>query len=173
VTSAAGQLGGPTLDQRAAPVVAATAGGLALLLLRPWLPRHDAVLVGLFVLLGCVALAWPIPRATSRGVPGVALLIGIGAFLLGRLAGLGAGHIAASARVVELGVLAAVAEEAFFRRFLYGALARYGEPVAVGVTAVLPLDLAAGLLLSWQRAVSGTWTVPAATHVVANLLAVL
>jgi len=39
-------------------------------------------------------------------------------------------------------------------------------------TAALPVDLGAGLLLSWQRFASGRWTVPAATHAVANLLAV-
>ncbi len=38
---------------------------------------------------------------------------------------------------------------------------------------VLPLDLAAGLLLSWQRAATGRWSVPAATHVLANSLALL
>jgi membrane protease YdiL (CAAX protease family) len=39
-------------------------------------------------------------------------------------------------------------------------------------TAALPVDLGAGLLLSWQRSASGRWTVPAVTHAVANLLAV-
>ena len=78
-------------------------------------------------------------------------------------------------------------EEAFFRRFLYGRLARWGAPLAIAVSAVafavihVPaygvaafwVDLGAGLLLSWQRWASGTWTVPAATHVAANLLAVM
>jgi membrane protease YdiL (CAAX protease family) len=86
---------------------------------------------------------------------------------------------------VALVLLAAVAEEAFFRRFLYQFLARGGPLIAVvgsascfalvhvGVygPAVLPLDLAAGLLLSWQRWASGSWAVPAATHVFANLVA--
>jgi membrane protease YdiL (CAAX protease family) len=86
-----------------------------------------------------------------------------------------------------LGVCAAVAEEALFRRLAYGRLLRFGAPVAIvgsalafallhvplyGV-AVLPIDLGAGLLLSWQRWASGTWTVPAATHAAANLLAVI
>jgi membrane protease YdiL (CAAX protease family) len=39
--------------------------------------------------------------------------------------------------------------------------------------AALPVDLGAGLLLGWQRWASGRWTVPAATHAVANLLAVI
>ena len=38
---------------------------------------------------------------------------------------------------------------------------------------VLPLDLAAGLLLGWQRQATGSWAVPAVTHAVANLLVVL
>jgi membrane protease YdiL (CAAX protease family) len=39
-------------------------------------------------------------------------------------------------------------------------------------TSALPVDLGAGLLLSWQRWASGTWTVPTATHGVANLMVV-
>jgi membrane protease YdiL (CAAX protease family) len=89
---------------------------------------------------------------------------------------------------VALNALAAVAEEAFFRRYLYGLVAASSSPaVAVGVTAalfavvhvtvwgwwVLPLDLAAGLILSWQRAATGRWSVPAVTHVLANTLALL
>jgi membrane protease YdiL (CAAX protease family) len=91
------------------------------------------------------------------------------------------------AAAAGLGVLAAVAEEALFRRLLYlRLLARYGTVVAVlgsavlfalvhlpaYGTAALPVDLGAGLLLSWQRSASGRWTVPAVTHAVANLLAV-
>jgi len=88
---------------------------------------------------------------------------------------------------VPLSVLAAVAEEALFRRLAYAELARVSVALAVGGSALLfalvhlplygaasfPLDLGAGLLLSWQRWASGAWTVPAATHVVANLLAVI
>ena len=45
--------------------------------------------------------------------------------------------------------------------------------VSVYGFAALPIDLAAGLLLSWQRDATGTWTVPAITHVIANALAVI
>jgi membrane protease YdiL (CAAX protease family) len=86
-----------------------------------------------------------------------------------------------------MNTLAAVSEEAFFRRFLYGRFVTLGAIPAVAGSAVLfalvhlpayglaalPVDLAAGFLLSWQRWASGDWTVPAATHVVANLMAVL
>jgi membrane protease YdiL (CAAX protease family) len=90
----------------------------------------------------------------------------------------------ATATAVVTGTIAAVAEEAFFRRFLYGWLSRWGAAVAVvgsalafaavhvslyGVAA-LPIDLSAGLLLGWQRWATGSWTAPAATHVIANLL---
>lgn len=83
------------------------------------------------------------------------------------------------------GVVAAVAEELFFRRFLYGWwLSRWGAPMAIvgsslafafvhvplyGLSA-LPIDLGAGLLLGWQRWATGAWTAPAVTHVAANLL---
>jgi CAAX prenyl protease-like protein len=41
-----------------------------------------------------------------------------------------------------------------------------------GISA-LPVDLGAGALFGWQRAVSGSWSAPAATHVFANLMAVI
>ena len=87
-----------------------------------------------------------------------------------------------------LSLLAAVAEEALFRGALYGALLRWGAPVAIAGSALLfglvhipsygpaalPVDLGAGLLFGWQRWASGRWgTVPAATHAAANLLAVI
>jgi membrane protease YdiL (CAAX protease family) len=84
---------------------------------------------------------------------------------------------------VAAGLAAAVAEELFFRRFLYGWLVRWGAGMAVAGSAIafavvhvpaygvaaLPIDLAAGVIFSWQRWVTGTWTAPAATHLVANL----
>ena len=143
-----------------------------------------------FLVLGAVGLGWPLAHAdppAARSAALAALGVGTLGFLLGwalmdlpvRPPALGA--------AVALNALAAVAEEAFFRRYLYGLLARFGPAVAIGVSAgafalahvtvwgwwVLPLDLAAGLVLSWQRAASGRWSVPAATHVVANTLALL
>jgi membrane protease YdiL (CAAX protease family) len=81
-------------------------------------------------------------------------------------------------------VLAALAEEAFFRRLAYGWLAQWGAgPAVAGAalvfalvhipgygTRVVPLNMAAGLLLGWQRWASGGWSAPALTHAVANLL---
>ena len=168
--------------------------GVVALLARPWfLPAGVAVewRVGFFLALGIVGLAWrsPLRSAVPGGWALSLAVLGTGsvAFALGRAVvevpvrpwGLGV--------AVALNALAAVAEEAFFRRYLYGLVERYGAVVAVAVTAgafalvhvtvwgwwVLPLDLAAGLVLSWQRAATGRWSVPAATHVVANTLALL
>jgi membrane protease YdiL (CAAX protease family) len=89
--------------------------------------------------------------------------------------------------VVPLNLAAAVAEEAFFRRLLYGGLRRWGVVAAIGGSALLfaamhvPLygapvfwvDLGAGLVFGWQRWASGGWAAPAATHAAANLLVVL
>ncbi|CAN5893680.1 hypothetical protein BH23ACT12_BH23ACT12_21250 [soil metagenome] len=84
-------------------------------------------------------------------------------------------------------VIAAIAEEIFFRRLVYGWLERWGAALAIAGSAalfalihvpvygvgVLPLDFAAGLIFGWQRRVTGGWTAPAATHVAANLMASL
>lgn len=182
----------PAARRTAAPVV--VLAGVTALLARPLLPRlvDDQIvsLAGLFALLGLAGLAWPLAAArghptTATVAPVAALALGIAAFATGRL--LGAGVHGTTVAPLLLDVLAAVAEEAFFRRLVYGLLEPHGTTVAVAGSAlcfalvhvtvwgpgVLPLDLAAGLLLSWQRAATGRWSVPAVTHVVANLLAVL
>jgi membrane protease YdiL (CAAX protease family) len=150
------------------------------------------VLTILFLVLLAVSLLWPTTGGSRPGTPIApvvpVLALGIGAFVIGRL--LAAGSPAAppaTALVVGLNTLAAVAEEAFFRRLVYGALLAGGPAVALTGSAVLfaavhvtvyglwvlPLDLAAGLLLGWQRRATGSWAVPAVTHAVANLLVVL
>jgi membrane protease YdiL (CAAX protease family) len=115
------------------------------------------------------------------------LAIGIGAFLVGRILVVGSPPASATALAVGLNTLAAVAEEAFFRRLVYGALLASGPGAALVGSAVLfaavhvtvyglwvlPLDLAAGLIFGWQRQATGSWGVPAVTHVVANLLVAL
>jgi hypothetical protein len=177
-----------------AAAAAVVALGMAALLARPpalaAVPHPVAFLVLLFVALGVAGVAWPLPSSSeppvSRASALVVLSVGVGAFAAGRLLGGGPTAPLAGTALV-LNTLAAVAEEAFFRRLAYGALAPWGSAVAVAGSAlafavvhvtvwgagVLPLDLAAGLLLSWQRAASGRWAVPAATHTVANLLAAL
>ena len=180
----------------------AVAGCVALLARPALLPDGQdptARLVVLFVLLGVVGAAWPLARSATdaslsgrsgRAAAAAALAVGSLAFLMGRVLmggpGLGWAH-PLLVRSVVLNSLAAVAEEAFFRRLVYGLLGRWGTAAAVLGSAaafavvhvtvwgwwVLPLDLAAGLLLSWQRAASGRWWVPAVTHVLANVLALV
>ncbi len=93
-------------------------------------------------------------------------------------------HAAYTSEAFVANIVAAIAEEAFFRRFVYGWLASRGEGFAIVGAAtlfalihvpiygfgVLPIDFAAGLLLGWQRRESGTWTSSAVTHIVANIL---
>lgn len=148
----------------------------------------DARPLLLAAILGSVAVAGVlVPVSSDRARLPRRVVLGIG------LAGVGAAALAAgrpvafpsTAWAIPLALLAAVAEEALLRRVLYARLEPAGIAVAIGVTAVLfallhvplygwaafPVDLGAGLLLSWQRWASGTWTVPAATHAAANLLA--
>jgi membrane protease YdiL (CAAX protease family) len=142
----------------------------------------------LALLAAALVVAEPQGGRADRGPLGWAVPLG-----LGLVAVVGAGLVAgpvADRRVgnvaVGLALLAAVAEEALFRRVLYERLLRFGVVVAVGGSAVvfalvhlpaygvaaMPVDLGAALLLGWQRYASGRWTVPAVTHAVANLLAV-
>ena len=191
--------------------------GSAALLARPWLVRLPVdpvtLLVALFVVLGVVGATWPLstpadadPPADGRlsanhlasadgpspaGGPLSAWLvlgIGVGAFGVGRLLAAGSLPVAPLVfRSVALNTLAAVAEEAFYRRLAYGVADAWGPAMAVVASAglfaavhvtvwgwaVLPLDLAAGLVLGWQRWASGRWSVPAATHAAANVLAIV
>ena len=184
----------------AAPRVAilVVAAGCAVLTARPLLLAAAGIGPGplfgtLFAALLAVSVLWPAPavRGTevSRGAPILPVLgVGIAAFAVGRLVLTGSPPPApATALVIGLNTLAAVAEEAFFRRLVYGALLASGPAVAVGGSAVLfaavhitvygwwvlPLDLAAGMLFGWQRRATGSWGVPAVTHAVANLMVVL
>ena len=181
---------------RAAVIVAA--GGCAALTARPLLldvvgGRPATVVTVLFLSLLTVSLLWPAAIAgadttTSFRAALPVLAIGIGAFAIGRALVAGSPPPApATAFVVALNTLAAVAEEAFFRRLVYGALLAAGPVAAVAGSAVLfaavhvtvygfwvlPLDLAAGLLFGWQRHATGSWVVPAVTHAAANVLVVL
>jgi membrane protease YdiL (CAAX protease family) len=129
------------------------------------------------------------PGAAANAAPlgwGVPLGVGLAAVALAGVVAGPAPPPRVGAAAAGLALLAAVAEEALFRRLLYARLARHGAVLAVlgsavlfalvhlpaYGTAALPVDLGAGLLLSWQRFASGRWAVPAVTHAVANLLAV-
>ncbi len=169
----------------------AVLAGCALLLIRTsfmGLPATATVFAGLYLLLGAASLAVPVggDRARSLSPFGVGAA-GMTAILLAAwLVGPGF-PVPHGPEVLLLNSLAAVSEELFFRRLVYGGLVRFGPAIAVGGSAMLfatlhvPIygpsvfwvDLGAGLLLSWQRWASGGWGGPAATHVVANLVAVL
>jgi membrane protease YdiL (CAAX protease family) len=179
------------------------AGGLALLLVRPWLVSKgvgSAGMAALFVVLAAMSVASS-PRPESGSAPsparpdrghrplGLAFVLGIGllALTLVHSAARPVAPLPFTAGAVALNTLAAVSEEAFFRRFLYGWLIPFGAPIAISMSALsfalvhVPLyggsvfwvDLGAGLLLGWQRWASNSWAAPAASHAFANLLAVL
>jgi membrane protease YdiL (CAAX protease family) len=165
-------------------------GGITLLLARPALADGSAapaVLAACYLVIGAAALSAPDERAADSALGRLPVLIfgllaiGMVAWMVGPWPPLRLGWTGA-----PIAVLAAVAEEALFRRLAYGRLLRFGAATAIVGSAVafallhvplygaavLPVDLGAGLLLSWQRWASGTWTVPAATHAAAELLAV-
>ena len=170
---------------------AVVAAGVAWLYVRPGGPLAA---VAMFTCLGVVGLVWPVAPLPHRlGAPpvtvrwqGAVAAIGIGAFAIGRVLGGGRGLITFGAASVILNTLAAVAEEAFFRRLVLGLLAPAGPVVAIAGSAglfaivhiaayggswIVPIDVMAGALLGWQRWSSRSLAVPTVTHVVANLLA--
>lgn len=171
------------------PVLILAVAAAALLVSRIWLPVLGSRwrLAGLVVILIAILVASllvPAARGNARLHPGLVLAIGPAAVALALFTG-GRPFPAPLANwALPLTLLAALSEEALFRRAMYGALERRGALVAIGVTAlafalvhvpiygvaVFPVDLGAGLLLSWQRWAGGTWTVPAATHGAANVL---
>ena len=143
------------------------------------------VLTAILAAVAAAGLLVPSPPDRARLRPAVVLAVGLAGVGLAALAAGQPVGFPSTAWAIPLALLAAVAEEALLRRALYARLEPAGTAVAIGVTAVLfaalhvplygwaafPVDLGAGLLLSWQRWASGTWTVPATTHAAANLLA--
>jgi uncharacterized protein len=178
-----------------APAVLAALAGLAFLLARPGLEALPAgartgVLAGGYLAMG-LAAALAAGQAGGRAAPrlrrAVVLTLGVAAVAAAALLARPVPPLPGGTVALGLGLLAAVAEEALFRGALYALLERHGALLAVGVSAAmfalvhvpsygpaaLPVDLGAGLLFGWQRWASGRWTVPAATHAAANLLAVI
>ncbi len=182
--------------RRARPIDRAAAGAIVLagcgaLLLRLRLAgRPDTIqvpgLVAVYIAMLAVSLAVPTQRERPRA-RAVTAAVGVLGIAVATIAAGRGPWVPWSAWALPLVALAAVAEEALFRRTAYGALRPAGALTAVVGTALLfalihvplygtaafPVDLGAGLLFGWQRHASGTWTVPAATHVAANLLVVL
>ncbi|HUI47928.1 MAG TPA: CPBP family intramembrane glutamic endopeptidase [Acidimicrobiia bacterium] len=188
----------PAGSRRAAPVATTAviaAIGCGLLAARPALvsmsSRPAAVLVCLFSLLLIVGLSMRIPPETrvtgARHHFVMTTALGVVAFAVGRV--LIGGHAPITITLWSLAAnsLAAVAEEVWFRRVCFGVLAPAGTAFAIVASSalfavvhvstygvsVLPLDVAAGALLGWQRATTGSWRAPALTHVLANVLVLL
>jgi membrane protease YdiL (CAAX protease family) len=188
-----------------ARVATPVAVGLGLVALAARVPSTRAVVITAGV--GVVGLLVPIEASSPTGGPLrarhrasvanwlAAVALGLVAMLVAaRLPGLlglrphGAERLAfrVAPSAVAASVVAAVAEEMFFRRLVYGWLAAsWGAAVAICGSAVafaaihvpvygfavLPIDTAAGLLLGWQRWMTGGWTASGLTHVAANLIA--
>jgi membrane protease YdiL (CAAX protease family) len=165
--------------------------GVAVLVARPFAQAatgtRTALFVASYLTIGLASIAVPLERERPRLAPGLALLCGFGAVVVAANVSASPVPIPWSAAALPLSLLAAVAEEALFRRLAYARLEPFGAAVAVVGSAVLfglvhvpayglsalPVDVGVGLLFGWQRWASGTWTVPAATHAVANALVVL
>ena len=182
----------PALRSRDAAAASFVAVGCLLLAARAWmipLAGDARPLAGTLLFAALLAGALVVPVARDPSVVAGPPALGIGLVAL-----VGAAIVAGrpvpflvTAWTLPLSLVAAVAEEALFRRVAYAELARWGPVVAVigsallfaavhlplyGVAA-LPVDLGAGLVFGWQRWATGSWTAPAATHAAANLVAVL
>jgi hypothetical protein len=170
----------------------AFAASCVFLLARPALrgePNEAAVLLAGYALIAATAWLVPIPPAVESPTmrPSIVLVVGLGSVSAAAIAAGRPVPAAVTWLAPAFNVIAAVAEEAVFRRVAFGWLSPLGVPVAIAACAItfalvhvpiygleaLPVDLGAGLLLSWQRAASGTWTVPAATHAAANVVALI
>ena len=181
-------------SEAAAALLAAC--GCGLLAARPAIlassPHPLWTLTTLFLVLLAVGAAAPLPSvpASARiraGDSRVVVAVGACAFAAGRVVAGGHAPARVTVPVVLANTLAAVAEEAWFRRLCFGLLAPAGTAVAIaGSTAlfaavhvaeygvwILPLDVAAGALLGWQRAATRSWAAPALTHALANLFVLL
>jgi membrane protease YdiL (CAAX protease family) len=140
-----------------------------------------------YVTIGLASIAVPVGRDRRHLSPVVVLALGaVAVVATARIAGPPIpspwGGLA-----LPLSVLAAVVEEALFRRVAYARFERFGAVVAIVGSALLfglvhvpayglaalPVDVGAGLLFGWQRWASGTWTVPATTHAFANAVVML
>ena len=159
--------------------------GLRLRLLPAPANTRTASLAAIYAAILAACLLVPSRRGAGR--PLLALGIGIAGVCVATTAAGTPIPLPFSAVAIPLSVLAAIAEEALFRRTLFDALAPQGTVIAVVGCALLfavihvplygaaalPVDLGAGLLFGWQRAAAGTWSVPAATHAIANLIGIL
>jgi len=176
--------------------VGSVIAGMVVLLMRPAVASAVGwsvpVVVLVFMAVMVLGLAAPIEqqqqqRPTSATTLVAVAALGMLAFAAGRLLSAGHAPVPATALIVGLNTLAAVAEEALFRRLAFGLLLPAGPGYAIAGSALLfglahvtvygwwafPVDAAAGTVLGWQRWASGGWALPAATHALADLLVVI
>ena len=180
---------GEALETWAATLVVVL--GVAVLVARPFAQAATGTRTALFaasyLTIGLASIAVPLERERPHLAPGLPLLWGLGGVVVATNVSGSPVPLPWSTAALPLSLLAAVAEEALFRRLAYARLERFGAAAAIVGSAVLfglvhlpayglsalPVDVGAGLLFGWQRWASGTWTVPAATHAFANALVVL
>lgn len=185
------------IDLRAArsgrPIVAfvVVATGTVALLARPFVVADPNTRIGLlaaaYVAIGLACIAVSVERGPVRLPAPVVVAIGLIAVAAVALP-VGPGiPLPWGSAALPLSLLAAIAEEALFRRAAYARFERFGAAAAIVVTACLfalvhlpayglaamPVDLCAGVLFGWQRWASGNWTAPAVTHAAANLWVIL
>jgi membrane protease YdiL (CAAX protease family) len=169
--------------------------GLVLLLIRPLFAFAPAgvwllTLCYLAVGIGSVQALRTDPSGPAAGSRNASLVVLAGGLALGAFA------VTARQQVLPTGLgpvglglttLASLAEEAFCRGFLYGRLVGHGPLLAIVASAgafalihvlgyppaAVGVDFAAGLMFGWQRWVTGSWLVPAGTHLMANLMVVM
>jgi membrane protease YdiL (CAAX protease family) len=168
------------------PAVACALAGCAALAARPATVGGSLAVT---VVVGAIGGLGPVPRAEDAHVARVrwraATLLGVATVAAAHaLRPPPVVHVAIPGLAVAALMAAAVAEEAFFRRFLYGWLAGGGPALAIVGTATVfaavhipaygvrafPIDFTAGLLFGWQRWATGGWTASALTHAAANLV---
>ena len=185
-----GRAPAPTLDTLGVAAIVAI-GGLGLAS-RAWLPpvpgaARPGVGLVLFASILGASLLVPAVNGRARVGPLVAGAIGLLAIAGASIVGGAPVPLTAAAWTLPLSIVAAVAEEALFRRAAYRSLERWGPVAAIGGSAVLfalvhapvygwavvPVDLGAGLVFGWQRWATGSWTTSAGTHAIANVAAVL
>jgi membrane protease YdiL (CAAX protease family) len=191
----------PHVDQPLASTVrriqvGSVIAGMVILLMRPAVASTVGwtvpVVVLVFTAVMVLGLAAPIeheqPQQSTSATTLVAVAaVGVLAFVAGRLLSAGHAPVPATALIIGLNTLAAVAEEALFRRLAFGLLLPAGPGYAIVGSALLfglahvtvygwwafPVDAAAGAVLGWERWASGSWALPAATHALADLLLVI
>ena len=122
-----------TAEQRAATIVVLV--GVAVLVLRPFVDAAPSTRTALFaasyLTVGLASIAVPLERDRARMAPGLALLLGLGAVVAAASVSGSPVPLPWSSAALPLSVLAAVAEEALFRRLAYGRLERFGAAVAI------------------------------------------